>query len=82
MVDKSMIPCRSYQQVFYNISNICEYKLNSLNDLTPCKAGDHLKNCTYFECNMKYKCPGYYCIPWGYVCDGKWDCPHGLDENI
>ena len=22
----------------------------------------------------------YYCIPWSYVCDNKWDCPHGYDE--
>ena len=29
---------------------------------------------------MKFKCPGYYCIPWSYVCDGKWDCPSGYDE--
>ena len=27
-----------------------------------------------------FKCPGYHCIPWSYVCDGKWDCPHGYDE--
>ena len=30
---------------------------------------------------MRFKCPGYYCIPWKYVCDGKWDCPHGIDES-
>ena len=29
-----------------------------------------------------YKCPGYYCIQWSYVCDGKWDCPYGNDENL
>ena len=29
---------------------------------------------------MKFKCPDYYCIPWSYVCDGKWDCPNGIDE--
>ena len=26
------------------------------------------------------KCPKFYCIPWNYVCDGKWDCPLGEDE--
>ena len=30
---------------------------------------------------MMYKCPGYYCIPWNYICDGKWDCPSDLDEQ-
>ena len=34
-----------------------------------------------FECNAHFKCPGYYCIPWGYTCDGKWDCPDGYDES-
>ena len=29
---------------------------------------------------MKFKCPEFYCIPWSYVCDGKWDCPGGYDE--
>ena len=24
----------------------------------------------------------HYCIPWNYVCDGKWDCPGGYDEII
>ena len=27
-----------------------------------------------------FKCPGYYCIPWRYVCDNKYDCPGGADE--
>ena len=30
---------------------------------------------------MKFKCPDFYCIPWSYVCDGKWDCPRGIDER-
>ena len=29
---------------------------------------------------MKCKCPRYCCIPYSYVCDGKWDCPKGHDE--
>ena len=34
-----------------------------------------------FECNAKFKYPNSYCIPWAFVCDGKWDCPEGADEN-
>ena len=30
---------------------------------------------------MKFKCLNFYCIPWSYVCDGKWDCPRGYDES-
>ena len=28
-----------------------------------------------------FKCAESYCIPWSYVCDGKWDYPEGDDEN-
>ena len=28
-----------------------------------------------------FKCINSYCIPWSYVCDGKWDCPHGNDKE-
>ena len=77
---KSQIACGKCDTQFYAISNICTYVLDSFNDLIPCKSGGHLENCTHFECNMKFKCPGHYCIPWEYVCDGKWDCPHGIDE--
>ena len=31
--------------------------------------------------NAQFKCPHYYCIPWGYICDAKWDCPNGFDEH-
>ena len=33
------------------------------------------------ECNLNFKCQRYYCIPWSYLCDGKWDCPDGQDES-
>ena len=28
-----------------------------------------------------FKCSSSYCIPWSYVCDSKWDCPEGDDEQ-
>ena len=46
----------------------------------PCRNGGHLENCEKFECNVMFKCPNYYCVPWTYVCDGKWDCPYAEDE--
>ena len=66
----------------YQISEICSYTLNEQGHLLPCNKGEHLQNCQQFECNMKIKCPKFYCIPWGYICDGKWDCPGGYDESI
>ena len=61
----------------------CIYKIDSNGLLETCRNGRHLQNCTHINCNTvgKFKCPGYYCIPMGYVCDGKIDCPNSLDEN-
>ena len=76
------ISCRNGHRKCLNISEICTYKLNDYNHLIACRTGEHLQNCTHFECNLMFKCLGYYCIPWGYVCDGKWDCPMGTDEML
>ena len=37
-------------------------------------------NTKIFSCDIMFKCLDSYCIPWSYVCDGKWDCPKGEDE--
>ncbi len=65
----------------YNTSDICMYRLKRNGILIPCRTGSHLQNCEEFKCNAGYKCTGHYCIPWGYVCDGKWDCPFGSEED-
>ena len=80
--EKDKLPCIQGHPICFSISEICTYKLNQNNVLSPCKTGNHLQNCTNFECNMMFKCPGYYCIPWRYVCNGMWDCPGGYDESI
>ena len=79
--DKNELPCFEGHSLCYNISNICKYRLNKLNHLIPCRTGGHIEECEYFECNMMFKCPGFYCVPWSYVCDGKWDCPGGSEES-
>ena len=65
----------------YNISEICIYKLNVHGFLIPCRTGEQLQNCRHFQCNIFFKCPGFYCIPWSLVCDNQWDCPGGFDEH-
>ena len=76
------IPCKNGHNRCFDFSHICVYRLNKYHHLVPCRTGGHLQECHNFECNLKYKCPNSYCIPLGYVCDGKWDCPSGFDENI
>ena len=74
------LPCKIGHSKCYNISEICSYKLNEYDNLIPCRTGGHIEKCKDFQCNIMFKCPEYYCIPWSYVCDGKWDCPLGTDE--
>lgn len=46
-----------------------------------CRDVSHLTECAAFECPKDYvKCSNSYCIPWRYICDGKWDCILGDDE--
>ncbi len=72
-------PCEINSSNMFTFSDICVYRVG-LNKLLPCQDGSHVQQCTNFECNAKFKCPGFYCIPWNHVCNGKWDCPYGFDE--
>ncbi len=39
--------------------------------------------CKNYTCSETYfKCPGFYCLPWKYVCDGLYHCPGGMEEQI
>ncbi len=75
------IPCRYGHPRCFNFSDVCTYQLNAFQNLEICRTGEHLAKCEAFYCNVMYKCPSFYCISWTYVCDGKWDCPHGHDES-
>ena len=75
------IPCRDGHSKCFNISDICIFKLNTFNHLTPCRNGANIQNCRQFQCNLMYKCQESYCIAWSYLCDGKIDCPYGDDEH-
>ena len=75
------IPCIEGHTKCFNFTDICLYKLNTGSHMIPCRNGGYLDNCKKFECNEMFKCPDSYCVPWTYVCDGKWDCPFGEDEE-
>ena len=79
---QDQLPCKEDHPKCFNIMDTCQYKLDKYNHLYPCRTGSHVQQCAEFECNQNFNCPEYYCIPWAYVCDGKWDCPHGFDEVI
>ena len=78
----NVIPCRKGHSQCFTIADACIYRLNKVNNLIPCRTGEHIQQCEHFDCNLKFKCPRYYCIPLAYTCDGKWDCPHGYDEPL
>ncbi len=74
------IPCKEEHFRCFKIHEICTYQLNAALKLYPCRTGEHLSECKDIECNMMHKCQGHYCVPWTYMCNGRWDCPYGGDE--
>ena len=74
------LPCKEGHLKCYNITDLCIYRLDTYNHNIPCRTADHLQNCEQFECDITFKCEESYCIPWSYICDGKWDCTGGEDE--
>ncbi len=75
------IACREGHSQCFNISAICTFSLDGDGFLAPCRTGEHLQECKPHQCNVMFKCVNSYCIPWKYVCDGKWDCHFGTDES-
>ena len=78
--DQTHLPCSEGHSKCFPLFEICLYNFDALGHLKPCRNGAHLYECSEFYCNAMLKCPGFYCIPWYLVCDGKWDCPSGHDE--
>ncbi len=73
------VPCKPGHSKCYNLSDL--YRLGKFNNLVPCRTGSLLESCSAFQCNTNFKCLNFYCISWSYVCNGRWDCPHGSDEQ-
>ncbi len=74
------VPCMFGHSKCFSIADVCRYSHDAYGNLSPCRNGGHLENCKEVHCGVKFKCSYSYCIPWVFVCDGKWDCPSGDDE--
>ena len=78
---QNQLPCSYESSECFSFPDICVYRIDALSNLVPCKYGSNLQYCAKFQCSFKFKCPKFYCIPWGYLCNARWDCPHGSDEK-
>ena len=81
-ISKLENPCFLGHSKCYDQSNKCVYELDANGFLKSCRNGAHLEDCIYMSCasKNKFKCYRSYCVPFGYICDGKVDCPSGEDE--
>ncbi len=82
--DITMIPCFPGDVRCFPLYVVCHFEVGyilGIRYLKFCRNGQHLANCSSFVCAHHFKCPYSYCIPWGYRCDGKQDCPYGEDEE-
>ncbi len=80
-VDPFLLPCIPGHSKCYHVKQKCHYRVNTENILDVCRNGAHLAECKAFECPRLFKCFRSYCLPDAYVCDGKFDCPEGMDET-
>ena len=55
-----------------DINLICQYEKHNY--------PYQISSCATVSCPGKFKCPGSYCIPITYICDGENDCIFGEDE--
>ncbi len=80
--DPNLLPCRPGLEQCFKIKETCFFKLGDNGRLKPCGNGGNLQQCEKYDCNYDFKCPLSYCISWSDVCDGKWDCINGADEDL
>ena len=76
-----MLECYPGHTRCYSREQHCQYNLNlQTKTLMYYRNGKRLSNCKDLSFGTKFKCPMSYCIPFGYICDSKWDCWDGYDE--
>ncbi len=75
-------PSKVGQNMNESFENKCEYVIDDCGKIATYQDGRHLVNCSYHICNDGFfKCPNYYCVPLRYVCNSRWECPGGRDED-
>jgi len=79
-VKQNLFKCTSGNMIDSNLR--CLYEFDRYGYQIGCRDVSHLIDCADFECPKRdyVKCSNSYCIPWRYICDGKWDCVMGEDE--
>ena len=79
--ESGMLECYpGYNRCYFHHEK-CIYNLTiNSQTLMYCRNGKHLQDCENVQCSAMMKCPNSYCVPYRYVCDGKWDCWNGYDE--
>ena len=79
----NMLECYPGHSKCFTKDQVCLYNIDEATyTVTVCRNGKHLENCEYKACSKSYKCLRSYCIPYQYICDGKWDCWNGEDESV
>ncbi len=73
--------CFSEKNEHFVFYQRCLYQTDEFGHLLFCSNGRHLSGCSEFQCSTHLKCPASYCISVACVCNGKWDCPCGFDEQ-
>ena len=76
-----MCECYPKHSRCYSKDQKCIYNITrDTQTLMYCRNGQHLQNCENAQCKHMFKCTNSYCIPYRYLCDGKWDSWNGEDE--
>ncbi|XP_062589229.1 uncharacterized protein LOC134250886 [Saccostrea cucullata] len=71
--------CRTGKIVAMSTRCILDYSENG--DIFGCRDLSHLDDCDSTQCPVGYmKCPGSFCIPPRFICDGEKHCENGVDE--
>ncbi|XP_053381483.1 uncharacterized protein LOC123557124 isoform X2 [Mercenaria mercenaria] len=60
----------------------CVFDTDSAGFVIGSRSGQNLQECEHFSCPINtVKCPGSFCLPVKFICDGKIQCPGGQDEE-